>query len=173
MTNPTNPVNSTGHGDYERRDVGPAVIWYFLIGLAIALVISYFIVDGVYHALDKHYEAEQVPVSPLVTNTPADTRHLPPQFKTDAESTDYEKYLHKDFPEPQLETNERTELNKIRLGEEETLSTYDYVDKNAGVVRIPIDRAMDLIVQRGLPVQQQGGNTASTAATTPATGIKK
>jgi hypothetical protein len=161
MTNPTNHVNSNGHGDYERRDVGPALIWYFLIGLAVALVISYFVVSGVFHFLDKHYESQQTPISPLVRNEPTDTRHLPPQYKTDAESTDYEKYLHSRFPEPQLETNERTELNKIRLGEEETLSTYDYVDKSAGTVRMPIDRAMDLLVQRGLPVHQQSGNAAS------------
>lgn len=164
MTNPTHRVNSNGHGDYERRDVGPALIWYFLIGLAVALVVSYFVVSGVFHFLDKHYQAEQTPISPLVKNEPTDTRHLPPQYKTDAESTDYEKYLHNRFPEPQLETNERTELNKVRLGEEDTLATYDYVDKNAGIVRIPIDRAMDLIVQRGLPLHQQSGGAASAEA---------
>ena len=43
-----------------------------------------------------------------------------------------------------MEEDERGQLNSIRLKEEQTLSTYDYVDKNAGTVRIPIDRAMDL-----------------------------
>jgi len=173
MTNQTNHVNSTGDGGYERRDVGPALILYFLLGLGIALVLSYFVARGVYHFLDQHYAAEQPHVSPLVTDAPTDTRHLPPQYQTDAEGRDYEKYLHKNFPEPQLETNERTELNTIRLGEEETLSTYDYVDKSAGIVRIPIDRAMDLIVQRGLPVRQQGATAAATAANAPTKGTKK
>lgn len=161
MTDQTNHVNTTGHGDYERRDVGPALIWYFLIGLAIALGISYFVVNGVYYFLDKHFEAQQTPVSPLITNAPTDTRHLPSEYKTDAESTNYEKYLEKNFPQPQLETNERTELNKIRLREEDALATYDYVDKNAGVVRIPIDRAMDLIAQRGLPVRSQASTVSA------------
>jgi len=173
MTNPDHHANSNGHGGYERRDVRPKVIWYFLIGLAIALVISYFVVSGVFHFLDKHYEAEQTPISPLVKTAPADTRRLPPQYKTDAESSDYEKYLHSSFPEPQLETNERTELNKARLGEEETLATYDYVDKNTGVIRIPIDRAMDLLVARGLPVRQQGANAAPTAASATGKGTKQ
>ena len=158
MTNSTNH----GHGDYERSDIGASAILYFLLGLAVAIFIAYFVVDGIYHYLDKRSAAEQTPVSPLVTNAPADTRRLPAEYKTDAESANYEKYLHKNFPEPQLETNERTELNKIRLGEEDTLSTYDYVDKNAGIVRIPIDRAMDLIAQRGLPVRQQSGTAAPT-----------
>jgi len=162
MTEHLNHVNSTRHGDYERRDVGPAVIWYFLIGLAIALGITYFVVNGVYYFLDRHFEAKQVPLSPLITNAPTDTRHLPSEYKTDAESANYEKYLEKNFPQPQLETNERTELNKIRLREEDALATYDYIDKNAGIVRIPIDRAMDLIAQRGLPVRQQSGNATAT-----------
>ena len=162
MTNPTHPVNSNGHGDYERRDIGAATIMYFLLGLAASIVVAYFVVDGVYHFLDRRAASQQAPVSPLVANAPTDTRHLPPAYKTDAESTNYEKYLRKNFPEPQLETNERTELDKIRLGEEETLNSYDYVDKNAGVIRIPIDRAMDLLIQRGLPVRQQSGTAAPT-----------
>lgn len=160
MTNSTHPAQTNGHGDYERRDITPKGILYFLIGLAVAIAIVSFVVVGVYRYLDKHFAAEQSPVSPLVTNAPVDTRSLPAEYKTDSESADYEKYLHKNFPEPQLETNERTELNKIRFREEDTLSTYDYVDKSAGVVRIPIDRAMDLLVQRGLPVRQQPGNAA-------------
>lgn len=162
MTNPTHPVNSTGHGDYEHRDIGSATILYFLLGLAASIVVAYFVVDGVYHYLDRRAASHQAPLSPLVTNAPTDTRHLPPAYKSDSESTNYEKYLRKNFPEPQLETNERTELDKIRLGEEETLSSYDYVDKNAGVIRIPIERAMDLLVQRGLPVRQQSATAAPT-----------
>ena len=147
------PEKSTGHGDYERSDIGIAGVVYFLIGLAVAAVIVHFVVAGLYKFLENRSEARQRAVSPLVTNAARDTRTLPPEYKTDAEGADYEKYLQKNFPEPQLETNERTELNKIRLREEETLSTYDYVDKNAGTVRIPIDRAMDILVQRGLPAR--------------------
>jgi hypothetical protein len=161
MTNQTHPANPTGHDGYERTDVSAPMVVYFLVGLAIAVGITYFIADGFYHLLDKRFNAKQTPVSPLVTNAPSDTRHLSPQYKTDSEGRDYEKYLEKNFPQPQLETDERTELNKIRLNEEDTLSTYDYIDKSAGTVRIPIDRAMDLIVQRGLPVRSQSSATSS------------
>lgn len=175
MSEETKPTNSTGQGNYERRDVGVSGVFYFLIGLALAIVVSYFLIDAFYHFLDKHFEAQQTPVSPLVTNAPADTRHLPPEYKTDAESADYEKYLHKSFPEPQLETNERTELNKIRLREEDTLSTYGYIDKDAGVVRIPIERAMELIAQRGLPVRTPAnfGMSIHSAALTAGTAAEQ
>ena len=68
---------------------------------------------------------------------------------------DYKDYLKQNFPGPQLEMDERGQLNDIRIDEAETLNSYDWVDQKAGTVRIPIDRAMDLIVQRGLPVRSQ------------------
>jgi len=155
-----------GHGRYEHKDIGVSGVVYFLIGLAVALVIVYFVVNGFYSYLSHRSDAEQPGVSPLATSTAKDTRRLPEEYKTDAEGKDYEKYLEKNFPSPQLETDERNELNKIRLREEDTLSTYDYVDRNAGTVRIPIDRAMDLIAQRGLPVrtlvQGPGGHGSAT-----------
>jgi hypothetical protein len=155
MNHDLHPANN-GHGDFERRDISVRAVLYFLVGLAIALFLSYFVVKGIYAFLTHRFEAQQPSVSPLVANAPADTRKIPEDYKTDSEGADYEKYLQKNFPEPQLETNERTELNKIRLQEEEKLATYDYVDKDAGTVRIPIDRAMELLAQRGLPVRQQG-----------------
>lgn len=156
MSNPTHPAKSNGHADYERKDITVSAVAYFLIGLAIFIIVCYFVVGGVYSVLDKHFEAEQTPVSPLVNNAPQDTRRIPPQY-----GDNYQKYLKEGFPAPQLETDERTELNDVRLREENTLNTYDYVDKNAGTVRIPIDRAMDLLAQRGLPVRSTGSSGAS------------
>jgi hypothetical protein len=162
MSHDTHPVKSNGHGDYERKDIGVSAVVYFLIGLAAALIIAVFIVDGVYHFLEKRFEAEQPSVSPLVTNAQQDTRRIPPQY-----GANYEKYLKEGFPAPQLETNERTELNEIRLREENVLSTYDYVDKNAGTVRIPIDRAMDLLVEHGLPVRTQAAGSGAAQDSKP------
>jgi hypothetical protein len=155
MTNQTRHEESTGHGSYERRDVGVAGVAYFLVGLAVAGVIVHFVVSGLFGYLQARSEAEQTPVSPLITTSVKDTRHLPPDYKGN-----YEEYLLKNFPSPQLEIDERTELNEVRLREEQTLSTYDWIDQKAGTVRIPIDRAMDLIAQRGLPSR---GGTPPTA----------
>src|SRR5215469_8747920 len=163
MTNDVHPVKSNGHPDYERRDIGIGGVLYFMAGLAVAAIIIHFVIAGMYRYLEHHAEAQQRALSPLVTNTVRDTRSLPPQFKTDQAGADYEKYLQQNFPEPQLEIDERTELNKVRLSEEDRLSTYDYIDKDAGTVRIPIDRAMDLLVQRGLPTRTESRQSASVA----------
>jgi hypothetical protein len=143
MTDELHPVNPAQHGDYERRDIGVKGVLYFLAGLAVAVVLVYFIVDGLYSYLDKRSDAEQVPVSPLVTNAPKDTRHVSKDYTENA------------FPTPRLEEDERGQLNDNRLKEEQTLSSYNYIDQKAGTVRIPIERAIDLIVQRGLPVRGQ------------------
>jgi hypothetical protein len=150
MTNQTQHEKSTGHGSFERHDVSIAGVLYFLAGLAVAGLLVHFVVTGLFHYLERQTEAQQPPVSPLLTNAVKDTRRLPPQY-----SGDYEKYLQKNFPAPQLEIDERTELNQHRLREEQTLSTYDWVDQKVGTVRIPIERAMDLVAQRGLPARGQ------------------
>lgn len=158
MSNELHPVNSKGNGGYERRDIGIAGVLYFLAGLALSVLLVYLIADGFYSYMEKRSDVQQAPVSPLVTNAPADTRKL---------STDYKDYLKQNFPSPQLEVDERGQLDKIRIDEAETLSRYDWVDQKAGTVRIPIGRAMDLIVQRGLPVRSQ--SPAEASASQPST----
>ena len=53
--------------------------------------------------------------------------------------------------EPRLQTNPRQDLADLRAKEDELLGSYGWVDRNAGVVRIPIDAAMKLTLERGLP----------------------
>jgi hypothetical protein len=54
-------------------------------------------------------------------------------------------------PTPRLQITPSTDLKGTREQEHDLLSTYGWVDKDKGVARIPIDRAMDLLAQRGLP----------------------
>jgi hypothetical protein len=53
-------------------------------------------------------------------------------------------------PQPRLQQFPRNELYQFRIGEEEFLHNYGWMNKNAGVVHIPIDDAMRLTVERGL-----------------------
>jgi hypothetical protein len=54
-------------------------------------------------------------------------------------------------PEPRLQTDPRQDMRALRESEEERLKTYGWVDRNTGTVRIPIDEAIKLTLQRGLP----------------------
>ena len=136
--------NSPQHGGFEHQDLKSAGILYFLATLLIVTALCMFGLRGLYFFLDHRERASQPAVSPLVTKIPEDTRHVAPGYPQSA------------FPSPKLEEDERGQLNGIRLAQDQTLYSYGWVDEKAGTVRIPIERAMDLLVQRGLPVRQQG-----------------
>jgi len=59
-------------------------------------------------------------------------------------------------PEPRLQSTPALDLARFRAREEERLSTYGWVDRAAGVVRLPIERAMELVAEEGLPVRKGG-----------------
>jgi hypothetical protein len=144
--------------DFEREDLGAKPILIFLLGLVIGCVLVALVLRGLYSYLDSYENRHQPVESPLVQQTTADTRIV--------EKGDINK-----FPQPRLEGEEMSEINAFRMQEEQTLNSYGWVDEQAGVVRIPIDRAMALLAQRGLPTKPQAGavppsdvNTAKEAA---------
>jgi hypothetical protein len=63
-------------------------------------------------------------------------------------------------PEPRLQTNPREDMRDLGAAEDMVLNSYGWVNKNAGIVRIPIAEAMKLTVQRGLPARPANGGTA-------------
>ncbi|HEY6339134.1 MAG TPA: hypothetical protein VIW68_11635, partial [Candidatus Sulfotelmatobacter sp.] len=132
--------NPHGNGGYEREDLSVAGVLYFLGAIIVLGLVAQFLLTGFYKVLDERINKEQPAVSPLATNVPKDTRKLP---------VGYTDYLKHNFPAPRLEIDERTELNADRIAEEEKLNSYGYVDDSHVTVRIPIERAMDLIEQRG------------------------
>jgi hypothetical protein len=155
--------STTGPEGFERRDIQVSGILYFFLGLAMFLLLCILVLKGVFAFLDHREKTLQPPVNPLVTNVPTDTRHVAPG------------HIESEFPNPRLEEDERGQLNGILLGEEKTLYSYGWVDEKAGTVRIPIERAMQLIAQRGLPLRPQGAASQSPepAITTPETGTNK
>jgi hypothetical protein len=142
MSDATKHGKAEANGGFEHQDLAPAGIVYFLLILGIATVLCLVGLRGLYAVLDHREQMSQPAVNPLVTS-PADTRHVAPGYPQET------------FPSPKLEEDERGQLNGIRMNEEKMLYTYGWVDEKAGTVHIPIERAMDLVVQRGLPVRPQ------------------
>ncbi len=54
-------------------------------------------------------------------------------------------------PFPRLQISPSEDLKVFRAREEHELTSYGWVNRSAGVVRLPIGRAMDLLIERGLP----------------------
>ena len=57
-------------------------------------------------------------------------------------------------PPPQLQGNPAADLAIMRAREEAVLHSYGWVDRKAGVIRIPIERAIELTAERGLPARK-------------------
>jgi hypothetical protein len=57
-------------------------------------------------------------------------------------------------------------MRRLREQEDAILTTYGWVDRQAGIARIPIDVAMTQVLEEGLPVRQP--ESAPPAAGTPA-----
>ena len=90
-----------------------------------------------------------------------------PAASADTRSLNYgetKEQIKTTFPEPRLERTERTEINDFRMREEETLNSYGWVDEKAGTVSIPIERAMELVAERGLPVLPPNGSDTAPPA---------
>lgn len=77
-------------------------------------------------------------------------------------------------PGPQLQVNAHEDLNDYIQEQQQTLDSYGWIDQSAGVVRIPIDRAMDLVLQKGLPARAAGATAegAIPAPKNPASGAR-
>jgi hypothetical protein len=58
-------------------------------------------------------------------------------------------------PLPRLQQNPRQEMNDLRARQQAQLNGYGWVNKEAGIARIPIAEAMRMIVERGLPTREQ------------------
>jgi hypothetical protein len=134
------PHAETAHGGagnptvhHEESDVNIVAILGFGAGLAVVAAIIHLLM----WVLLGYFEAREAKQAPRMYPLAAVQDTLLP-------------------PEPRLQTNPREDLAELRAREDAVLHSYGWVDKNAGVVRIPIDAAMKLTLERGLPARQQG-----------------
>jgi hypothetical protein len=142
---------------FESRDLKPGGLYGFFVGLAVCTGIVFFIMLGVYHFMDSYEKSHEPPMSPMA-KTETDTR--------ETDTPVVAKQMENTFPQPRLETSEPTEIRDFRLKEEQQLHSYGWVDQSAGVVHIPIDQAMQLIAERGLPTTPRTGTAPSSIVNT-------
>jgi hypothetical protein len=116
------PVIGAGH---EESDLQPRLIAAFGVGLAVTVFVCLVVAVWIFNFLAAREAKQDVPPSPLA--------------KVEAPL------------EPRLQVAGPKDLAQFRAAEETILETYAWVDRQAGTVRIPIDRAIQLLLERGLP----------------------
>jgi len=129
------------HGEegYEHADTDVRSIYHFGVALAILILAVMWAMVHTYNFFAKH-ESLGPPASPFENQ-----RELPRQ--------------------PRLQPNPATDLKRYCEIEQQQLTTYGWVDKNNGLVRIPVDRAMDIVLDKGLPARAASQAAAETSVT--------
>lgn len=115
---------------HETSDASTRAVVTFAVGLFVLIAAAMVLVWVTFTYFVRH-QGLGPPASPF-----ENTRKLPPPGV------------------PALEAAPRQDYRDYRERQKEMLENYRWVDRKAGVVRLPVDRAMDLLVQRGLPVQK-------------------
>jgi hypothetical protein len=121
---------------YETRDANVRGVFGFLAVLSIVLVFTAIVCWGVF----KYYSASRASLTP--TSPFSNTRQLPAG--------------------PQLQVNPRQDLLNFRAQQEHSLESYSWENKDDGTVRVPIERAMEMLLKQGLPVAS-GASSADTS----------
>ncbi len=116
---------SVGH---EARDVNVRPVFVSFVGLLVVTIGSLLLMYAVLRAFTASDLAQSAPASPLAASY---GRHEP--------------------PEPRLQVAPRDDLYRLHEQEDAMLHGYGWVDRGAGVARIPIERAIELLAKRGLP----------------------
>ena len=121
--------NATVH--HEESDVNITAV----LGFGAALIVAAVMIHLLTYVLFRYFESRE-------------GRRVTPEYPLAAAQANRVP------PEPRLQTDPREDLRELREKEDAVLGTYGWVDKNAGVVRIPIDEAIKLTLERGLPSRQ-------------------
>ncbi len=118
----------SGRIGHESRDAYVRPIAIAFVGLLGATVVALALMYGLLSGFTAREERASQPVSPLAAS-----------------------YGRQAPPAPRLQVAPREDLRSLRAHEETLLHGYAWVDRQAGVVRIPIERAIELLAARGLP----------------------
>jgi hypothetical protein len=120
---------------HETSDISPFTMGIWIVGLFVTVIITALFVKAYFH------------YTPLLRYDMAGKTGADNQYRT-PEAIDQ-------IPEPRLQPVPGQELRDIRAQEDAILEGYGWVDQAAGVVRIPVERAMEILAQKGLPARSE------------------
>jgi hypothetical protein len=135
---------------YESTDVRIVGVLVFLAALAIFVVVTAVLCYGIGKVINAHMNKEDGPTSKWART--ANIRELG-NMPSDPAMQNKVAQLMESFPTPRLQIdNGDQEVANLHARENLLLDHYSWVNEAKGEVRIPIERAMELIANQGLPV---------------------
>jgi hypothetical protein len=135
---------------YEDSDVRVSGVVVFLTALGIFVAVTAVLCVGIGKVINHELAKADGPTTKW--NHPVDVTKLG-NLASSPELQHQFAQLASRFPSPRLQTDDGyQEITDIHAKEDLLLENYSWVDEGKGIVRIPIDRAMELVAERGLPV---------------------
>ena len=128
---------------YEMSDVRVSLILKFGVFLFIATVASFLLMWGLFGYFEKREAKSEPPPSPLASERQA----FPPEPRLQLAPATPEQLERKKGPN--LKDGPIEVMNRIKTEEIDKLNSYGWVDKNAGIVRLPIEEAKRLALEKG------------------------
>ena len=123
---------------YDRRDLKMPMVKSYTITITVSCVICFLISIPVYNWVStpggtwaRVWGSGREPAPPSQNHMPPGTPLLQDNFST------------------------KVDIQELRRSEEERMKTYGWIDQNAGVVRIPIEKAMKMIEKKGVSTGTQ------------------
>jgi hypothetical protein len=137
---------------YEASDASVPGIAVFLVALLIFVGVCGVLCYGIGKVFNAHMNKEDGPNSKWTKTV--DVRQLG-NLPSSPELQNKMAEITQSFPTPRVQTDDgNQDIANLHAREDLLLDNYTWVDRSKGQVRIPVDRAMELIAQRGLPVAQ-------------------
>jgi hypothetical protein len=141
---------------YEVTDVSVQGIMVFLVGLFVSVGVFFVLCFGMGKVINYSLAKRDGAPNKWNANTAAAGGKLKNMESNPAGAQQELKQLTQAFPTPRLQTdNGDQDLMQLHEREGLLLDHYSWVDSAHTKVRIPIERAMELIAQQGLPVAQK------------------
>jgi hypothetical protein len=133
---------------HEDSDVNVrALLWAVVIFIVFAIV-THLVLYLQFHAYAKHFRRDDS--QPLTMMTRPSDASVPPTPRLQP----FPNKLHDGNVPPPNTNTPLTDMADMRAADDEALNKAGWVDKQKGIVRLPIETAKQLVVQRGLPVVQ-------------------
>ena len=159
-------VRDSDHPGYEVTDVNAGGVAVFLAGLFGSVFIFFLLCYGLGVLINGGIKKEDGPTTKWNTLSAfagAETTNGKRQdLASNPEMQQRElNQMTSTFPEPRLDIDDGNQATAdLHAREDLLLNNYSEIAGAAGTIRIPISRAMEIIAQRGLPVNAQAGATA-------------
>ena len=109
-------------GQHESSDMDPKYVLYFAVALVIVTAVIYGGLWWMFHRFQAEQAQQEGP--PLLVVVPEPR------------------------PQPHLQISPQGDLDALRSQENEILTSYGWIDREKAIARIPIDRAMQVFLER-------------------------